>query len=422
MKNKNIILITVLIALFFFLRIYHLEDSLNFGSDQGMTLLETYNLFQAKKITLISQTGSSWTADGRYIFFSSLLYYILMPVLILFSWDPISVSYFLIILQFVSLVFLFWLIARTRNFETAAIFSLLYIISPRLVEHSRFVWTPNFLIPLSSAVLALMFLLSRKKKKLSVIALTIGIICGIGFQMHYSFVLVIIIAISWLLLGKYFRGREYLCLFSGFILMLLPLIVFELRHNFYNLRTAVYIFQAKRSTGQDQIFQFYPHYFLAAAPFLLYAVAKLLNRLKKVNKYFLYILLPFIFYDLMQILPTPSHGYTMVSGWNYQGVKKTRDIILSQDPRNYNIVDIMTQDTRAMNLRYLLTIVGKAPMGIVEYPNASVLYIISKIPIEKILSGSMWELDVVKPARITKTWNVQNDINLYLISRETGKL
>lgn len=422
MKSKYICLAIVLVALFFFLRIYHLEDSFNFGSDQGMTLLETYNLFQSKQITLISQTGSSWTADGRYIFFSSLLYYILMPVLILFSWDPLSVSYFLIILQFIALAAVFWVIWKRNNIEEALIFSVLFISNLSMVEHSRYVWTPNFLIPLAGIVLALLLLLS-KRKNLSVIALLIGTVWGLGFQMHYSFVLVVLITIVWLFLGKYFRGKEYLCLFFGFTLMMLPLIVFELRHNFYNLRTAAYIFQAKKSMSQSQIFQFHPHYFLTVAPFFLYVVSKIIIRLKKINRHLIYLLLfPFLFYCLRQILPIPSNGYTMVSGWNYQGVKKTRDIILSVAPTNYNIVDLMTGDTRAMALRYLLTIAGNPPLGVVEYPNASMLFIYSKVPVDNLLEGSMWELDVFKPAKVIKSWRVQNDINLYLIARETKSL
>lgn len=422
LKKYFILSIIAFTALFFFVRIFHIEESLNFGSDQGATLLETYNLFQEKKITLISQTGSSFTSGGRYIFFSSFLYYFLLPILLIFRWNPLSVSYFLMFLQFVSLCFIIFCLWK-KNLKKAIIFALLFIFNPLMIEHSRFLWTPNFLVPLSNIILALI-LLSPKNKPASVrVLIIIGFLFGLGFGLNYSYILVIGVSVIWLKIRKCFTGPNFLFIFLGFIIAMSPLILFELRHNLYNLRTLVFILQEKRKTNPIQYFQLHIHYLLALFPFIMLIASEAVLRLKRSNKYLAYfILVAYIVHSLSQTLSYKTHGYNMVEGWNYPLILKTKNIILSQKLDNYNIVDLLTGDTRAMAIRFLLTVNGNPPKKVTEYPDSENIYVYSRVPIGEILTGSLWEIDVIKPVTVVKNWQIQDDIRLYLITREKKTL
>ena len=74
-----------------------------------------------------------------------------------------------------------------------------------------------------------------------------------------------------------------------------------------------------------------------------------------------------------------------------------------------------------MAIRYLVTIAGKPPLGVTEYPSAKTLFIYSKVPIEQILKGHLWEIDSVKPVKVVKKWPLQNDIYLYMVEKVEKK-
>ena len=423
---KRLIIITpflFVLFLFLFLRLYHLEDSLNFGSDQGMTLLEIYKLYQTKKITLISQTGSSLTIFGRYFYFGSAYYYILLPILILFSWNPLSISYFMIILQLISLLILYK--ALQKNYpktQTAFFFALLYAVTPMMVNYSRFVWSPNILIPMASIILYLLLKLKSEEKNGVILSVLTGFFLGLGLQIHYSFFLTMLAAFVWLAIKKQMTMSKTLFLLSGFTLGILPLIVFELRHNFYNLSTLWFYFTMKSGEKQTSLIAPHLHYFLNLLPFILFVVSRELSVVSRRFKYPVYILLiGYLIWSMQVILPKSPHGFMMISGWNYKGEKKLVEIILEEDRKNYNIVDILTGDTRAMAIRYLVTIAGKPPLGVTEYPSAKTLFIYSKVPIEQILKGHLWEIDSVKPVKVVKKWPLQNDIYLYMVEKVEKK-
>ena len=417
LRYKKTISLFLIIVVFLFLRLYHLPESLNYGADQGMTLLEIYNLYQTKKFTLIAQTGSSLTVFGRYFYTGSFMYYLFMPILLITRWNPLSISYFLILVQLAVLLLLYHALAKIyKKSATPLYFSLLYTFFPMMVDYSRFIWAPNLLIPVAGIVLSLLLGLSTKKSNSFLVLLT-GFFLGLGLQIHYSFFLVILISIFWLLIGKKLNLSAIFLLLLGFIIGFSPLILFELRHNFYNLRT--FIFYITTKTGSNQrIMSFSWHYLLCLWPFVFLFIAKLLSALKRVASWFAtFLVLLFIGVSVTEILPFPKSGFTMPEGWNYAGVQKASAIILHENRKKYNIVDLLTGDTRAMGLRSLLTFAGKPPLGVVEYPETKALFIYSKVPIEKLLRGKLWEMDVVKPVKLVKTWHLQNGIYLYLLEK-----
>lgn len=412
--RKNLPLI-VLASLFLFLRLYHLTDSLNFGTDQGLGMLETYNLYQAKKITLIAQTGVSWTVNGRYIFFGSLPYYIYMPVLIASRWNPLSISILFIFLQLVSVLFLYYVLVRfLKNTKTGNLFFFIFSVMPLMVDHSRFLWSPNLLISLSAVLISFLILIKVVKKRRDLLSLSVGFICGIGFYIHPSFLIPGILSLTYVIY-KDRRFKTIMLNLAGFIAGISPLIIFDLRHELYNLKTAFFVLSVSSGQAGSPAYRFNFHYLLPLIPFIIFFVSYVLTRM---NRYLVILFLSvFTVYSLAQVLPAPSNGYTMVAGWNWNGENKIKDIVLSENRKGYNIVDLLTGDTRGMAERYLLTVAGNPPLGVTDYPATDYLFVYSKDPIEKILSGKLWEIDSVRPVDIVKSWEIQNGIYLYLLAR-----
>lgn len=418
-KFSEYLLLIFLIFIFISFRFYHLTDSLNFGTDQGLGLLETYNLYNDRKITLIAQTGLSWTAGGRYIFFGSLPYYIYLPVLILGHWDPIPISYLFIFLQLVSLtLFSLALIYYLKNKVLAAFNFFIFSVTPLAVYHSQFLWTPNLLIDVSLLVLTLMVIFIKDKKRKIFWGFILGLVSGIGFYTHPSFLLVSFAVFIFIYI-VYRKMKPLLLSFLGFTVGVSPLVIFDLRHDFYNLKTIVYIFSGTlNKAGMPSVGLDY-HEFLPLLPFVIFLTSIIISKIFKYNKKFPILLLSAFFISCLSIVfPKPANGYTMAAGWNYRGESKVRDIILAENKKGYNIVDLLTGDTRGMALRYLLTISGKPPLGVIEYNATDYLFVYSRDPIEKILKGSLWEIESVKPVEVSRKWEIQNGINLYLLNRK----
>lgn len=413
----------IFITIFLFLRFYHLEASLNFSGDQGMHLLDMWKIYHTNNITLIGPP-SSFTVFGRSFYTGSAPYYFMIPLLVLTNWNPISVSYLLIIFQLVVIIDLYKVIAGSDK-KTAGYFLSLCTFSTILIDYSRFLWHPNFLIPIGGLVLGILIYLFKKKKGKKALFgadffryLTLGLILGLGLQFHYSFLLAILLAVVWLIIIKQLNILRTLLLIMGFITGFFPIILFEIRHNFYNLRTLILFLTVKTGNTAPQFFNPPVYYFFPVILAVFLGIARLLAKLNYKNKIIPFIFMTvFVIYALTKELPSPQEGFKMADGWNYQGIKKVEQIILDENRPDYNIVDILTGDSRALAIRFLLTRDGAPPMGVIDYPQAKSLFIYSKVPSEIILRGEMWEVGSALPLTLTKEWNLQNGINLYLLEK-----
>lgn len=419
MKGK--IILSVFIFLFLFGRFYHLLPSLNFGSDQGFGILEMYRLYQTKQITLIGPS-SSLSVNGQNIYVSSLVYYLSLLVLMISNWNPLGISYFIILLQLISFLFIYnVLLQRYPHSSLPYFFSILYIFSPTMINYSRFSWAPNYLIPISTVILILLQKLNNKNKSSFLLLLTIGVFLGIGLQFHYSFFLIVMVTFFWIISTKKLNLYYFGLVLSGIVIGFFPIILFEMRHDFHNLRTLLVVFQALGSKGNLHSDFLQLHYFLSLFPFIFFFISYFLAIVYRKNKIIPLVLITgYFILSLRQILPIPGSGFTMPDGWNYEGLLKTRDIILSEKKKEFNIVDLLSGDTRAYALRALLTLAGTPPKDITSYPSSTSLFLYTREPIEKILAGSLWEIDSAKPLRINKKWPIQNGVSLYLLEKSAS--
>jgi hypothetical protein len=412
---KNITFVFILIILFLFVRLYHLENRVNFGSDQGGFLLKSYKIYKEKSLSLIGPS-SSFSTNGRYFYFGPATYYLPIPVLQLFNWNPLSVSYFMVFLQLISLLCIILSFKlRMRSDIFIFIYSVLYTFLPLLINYSNFHWNPNYTVFVSGFVLSLIIFINGKTN-VKVQIFLIGLLSGLGMQFHYSFTLCIFLVILMLVRQRNLKFSDWILAILGLIIGFFPVLLFELRHNFYNLKTII-LFVSTRGS-QNQVFQILPYYFLSAIPFIIYFTTYGLNKIYKFNKIIIYLFLTIIItYSIYTAIPDRGEGFDMARGWNYEGLKKTEKIISEQKHENYNLVDLLTGDTRAQALRYLLTVSGNEPKNESAYPDSLYLFIYSRDSIEKILGGSLWEIDVIKPVVLEKTWDIQNGIKLYLVKR-----
>lgn len=114
-----------------------------------------------------------------------------------------------------------------------------------------------------------------------------------------------------------------------------------------------------------------------------------------------------------------KEGYTMPKGWNLTGIKEASKII-TQDVNSatkFNIAATLDGDTRAMPYRYLVEVYGEKPLGVEEYPNSNVIYLVSRDEEEVIKRYTVWEVASFAPFEINKLSDIQNGIKLYKLEK-----
>jgi len=387
--------------------------------DQGKTLLTVYNLWQDKKISLIGPEASIQNKYGQAFFHGPWVYYLPLPALLAFNWQPLVSSYTIIILNLAGLLLVFKPIKKSFGKETALIYSGLLSLTPILVSFSQFIWNPNLLIFTSLMIIftSLKILDKKEKYNLNFWHLLAGFFLGFGLGNHYVFAIMVLSFFIWIVIKKTKLVNITLTV-MGFLIGFSPLLLFELRHNFYNLNTIISILKNGSSTAFS--FPLPLHYYLSFLPFLLLLLAYLLKKLFEKQKIItLGLIAVFTVYSVIEIFVKPATGYTMPENWNYKDIEKTSKIILRENKTNYNIANIIQGDTRAYALRYLLTKANNPPLSVENYPNASFLFVISKQKKDQTEKIPTWEVSSFCPCKWEKTWKINEEVFLHLFSQQT---
>jgi hypothetical protein len=408
--NKNIIIAGILL-LFISVRLFNLSSSVGFGSDEGRDFLTTWNMYQTKQPKLIGPP-SEYSINGRQFYFGPAPYYVILPALVVGNWDPLWVSYFIIGLNAVALLVV--LLELRKQVKDAAVlysFAAFCTVTPAVITYTRSYWNPHFMFPVSLLVLVL--LLKKKVSHPTLYFSGLGFLFGLGMQFHYGFVFAIIISLVWLCKTKVIKLISLLYISIGFLLGVLPLLLFELRSNFYNLRT--FLLVLAHINNSHTPFGLRSFYFISLLPFVFLLLSLSLKYVKHVHRYIPYAFISlFVISSFLRIFFPPHYVL------DYPTLQELSNTIQSDDPEpgRYNIVDQLTRDNRAMALRYLVTVKGYTPLGVEEYPQSQVLYVYTKEPLDALLKYPIYELQSDLPLVKDKQWKMQNGIMLYRLHKQ----
>ena len=410
-KTKRYILLLFLLIftiIFIGIRIVNLHEVVNFGPDQGRDFMEARQIYLTKQLTLIGPP-SEYTIDGRQFFFGPAPYYIILPALVISNWDPLAVSYFLIAINTIALfVSSFFLYKYTHDKITVISFIVFCTFFPHFVTESQSYWNSHFMLPLSILLIPLLSISKSIQSRLPLYFSLVGFIFGLGLQFHYSFIFTIVLALIWLVKNKKITVHTTLLILCGFLLGFSPLIIFELRNNFYNTQTFLKVITSSKASSE---FTFHSFYFISVIPFLFLFMSILLAKMRKFNNIFMLLfLIIFACWSTFYLATQKKPELT------FSELEKISQIILSDSPNDFNIVDQMTGDNRALALRFLLTR-SNEPMNETAYPNATTLYVYSNKPVNELLKNPIWEIASANTTKVSQTWTVDNNLSLYKLVR-----
>ncbi len=415
MSKKIFIFGLILISfLYLFFRLYQLDNLIGFRLDQGVHLAEAKSIFDEKKISLIGPVASK-SFMGHDFFVGANYYYVLGVIGLISHWDPLVITIYFIFLElFFYLFFVYFLKRKFSSFWALVVF-IFIALSSYLVIHSRFFWNPHLLIPLS-----ILFLLFSEKyffKKQAKYLFLIAFFWGFAFACHYS-------AIFWILFflyifvkaGKLLDLKSYLIVIAGFILGNLPFFIFEIRHNFYNIKTIFYVFshslQSKELTS---------HYFIF--PLLIFFIFTLLFLLSLIKRKFIgnSVLIIVVALSLL-IQNNLFKNYSPLDNlpfWSYQEQKKVVELIIKDGcPQNFNIAATFQGDTRFYDLRYLLSLKKCNPMSVEAYPQAQKLFLVAPYS-RSVDLETVWEVSSFRPFEIREEIPLNDQITFFELDKIT---
>ncbi len=232
-KLENLFLLLVL-GIAIFLRFYNLKNTMMFQGDQGRDALVVANIFKKLDPVFIGPV----TSIGN-MYLGPFYYYFMLPFLFLSYPSPIGPVYAVAGLGVATVYLLFKITKKIFDGKTAVFTTLFFTFSAGVVNLARFSWNPN-LAPFFSLLMFYFTYLAWKKD--SKYWLLVSACFSILIQLHYVTLLALsgagIIFLIQLFEKKQKNFFKHIFLaIIVFLLSLTPLMLFDLKHDFLNIKS-----------------------------------------------------------------------------------------------------------------------------------------------------------------------------------------
>lgn len=410
---KQFLIFLFVIILAFSVRFYNFTDRINFGPEQAISLIVAGDNLKEKFSLLGDENIQRATSNGLIIFHAPVFNYSLIPLQMLFNYNPITITAFFSLLNILTGIVLFFVAKHIFNFMVAVFAFILFLFNSYMIDHSLFIWGQNY-IPLINIVIGL-FLYEIAKKKPNIEnknIFFIGLLSGlsIGLQFFYLFTSAILF-----ILTTYFSKKKLLSVvffIAGTILSLMPIILFDLKHEFYFIKTLYQYFLDTIQLPQQSKINYY--HFLQFWPILAVLFGWLLNLLyQRLKIAAIVVIFAYIIWNLSPLNISFTEAKGMSKGLNFTGFEKAAVLISNDKPSNFNVSALLDFDSRAYPLRYLLKFkYGVIPKGIEEYTNLDSLYVLAKTDynFDKAIA---YEINAYKPFKVELLEKINNDYAVF---------
>lgn len=242
--KRNWILILVLLVGAIF-RLYKINEYMTFLGDEGRDVIVVRNLLKFGDPILI---GPGTSVGGMYL--GPIYYYFMAPFLFLANYSPVGPAVAVALLGVATIYFVYLAGKKWFSEKVGIIASILYAISPTVIQYSRSSWNPN-IMPFFALLSVYSIWKVYKENKFRWLIVT-AVAMAFVMQSHYLGILLApTLFIYWLI--SYLKNRKnnkdlarytiYAVLI--FVFLMSPLAIFDLRHDYMNTK-ALYKFLTVR--------------------------------------------------------------------------------------------------------------------------------------------------------------------------------
>jgi hypothetical protein len=410
-KNNWLIVAIFLIAAG--VRFYNFPNRITFWTEQARSLIVAGNYIREKP-SLLGQEYFRQDSNAHIIFSGAFFNYSLVPLLLVFNYNPVPITGFFAVLNLLTGVVIFWTVKKMLGEKMAAISVLLFLFNDYMIYHSLFIWNYNYLplIGILIFYLSHKFLLHGGKWNIFLVGFLSGI--GISFQ-----VLFLPVALT-VLLVNIWRSKEKITDVFLFVLGLfignLPMFIFDVRHDFYQIKTLFQYFLDTLHGKSNAGFAYY--YLLPFWPVFSVAGAWILMRLNRINKYIsISLMLIYMLINLSTSKISWNGPTGMPKGLTVGNIALASSKISDDSKGDFNVAEVLDFDKRAYVLRYYLQFRNnKNPQGVTDYPDASLLYVLSEKDYNFVKSD-VWEVKSAALTKISKLDDVENGYAIYKLEK-----
>ena len=223
--NRKFFALVIAFLVFAFFRFYRLDERIGFGWDQERDA-QTVKEILSGNLTLIGPRVIG--PSGFYL--PPYFFYLLAPFYALTNLHPTATINFLVFVNSVFFILSYAILKKIVDFKVALIALLIWAVNPFAVSMDTIAWNP-VVIPLLSFVLFYFLWKYYQTKKMLFVFLS-SLIFGLGISFHFQFIMYAPIFLP--VLGR--PVKKLAVLFLGTVIPFIPIVLFDLRHNFLNLK------------------------------------------------------------------------------------------------------------------------------------------------------------------------------------------
>lgn len=248
--KKFDLLVVIVCTVFLFFRFFNLQNRIVFDWDQETLAYQMRNLILHHDIFLIGHRAT----DVKGFYFGPYYEYLQVPFFFLANLNPFALLYSIVTINIAFLMLAYFVVKKLFDQAIALGFIFIWAVNSTLISYDITMWAP-IIIPIG--MLGTYYLLSEIYNKGSLKNwIILGLWLGFFTQVHSLFFAVDLFAASFLthLLMTKPKQREklftkVLLLGGSASLFTLPLVLFDLKHDFLNLRL-VFEYFFHRTQGQ----------------------------------------------------------------------------------------------------------------------------------------------------------------------------
>lgn len=410
-KKINLIVVAVFI-LAAVLRFYNFPSRVTFWSEQARSLIVSAEYL--KKPSLLGQEYFRQASSGHTVFSGALFNYSLVPLLFIGNWNPVPITAYFALLNLLTGLIIYFAVKKLFGENLALFSTILFLFNDLMVYHSLFIWNYNYL-PLIG-ILIFYFSLLNIKKSSSKYIFVLGLLSGIGISLQVLFLLPALLILIINLRKDKTKAKNFVVFILGALLGNLPMILFDLRHGFYQTKTLWQYFLDTLAGKSDAGFAYY--YLLPFWPVFAVVAGFIFLKIYKFNKFIgIAILTIYLFLNITSgkidwHKPTGMPDGLRVSDVDYASKR------ISEDAKgDFNVSEVLDFDKRAYVFRYFVQYkYGKVPQGVADYPNSKLLYVLSgkdyNFP-----KSNIWEVSIGGPFKVTLLTDVGTGYAIYKLTK-----
>ena len=232
LASKTLILLFIILTSGF-LRFWQLPERFWWGGVEGSFIWDIWYVAQGHP-TLI---GFESAAIGGLNFPPFLLYF-LVPFFWLSGGNPIYIGIIVAILGVLTSVLFFLIGKQIFSLKVGLIAALIYAFSSQAISIDHKFIGGTFMIPVSLLVIFLLWQIYQKQQLKAIDLVILGSLIGLSFSAHYQAIFIFAAVFLFLILAKkqFLSIKNVLFFIISAIFWLTPLLLFDLRHDFYHFK------------------------------------------------------------------------------------------------------------------------------------------------------------------------------------------